>query len=323
MAGIDKGALRLASAFLRQRKYFVRESGASSADYDLTKGVVQGSALGPCLWSIYIQPVIDVCGDRAVCYADDVHLLTVCSDDLSENEDPMLKSVREYCSALGLELDPAKERFVDLNKKTVSDAPPIHSGGVLIDDKLSMAAHIDYRLAAARLYLVRLRRLRPFFTPAKMAALYKLFMWGRLEYGSASYAHASEAQLRRLDDFQASAARAIGIDGQPLLTLKLRREVAYMSMLYKQIVQRRGPRALSEAFQLDRSEPARTTRSSARKHQYTLEIPLLQSDSSIYRNWIRMLQLWNRLPVELFRDSPTLQAFKSNVTALLRAKGER
>ena len=82
--GITGKLLSWISSFLSDRTQCTVVEGYRSSITKVISGVVQGSCIGPVLFVIFVNEVIDILGHSSVCsmYADDIKIYTVLDVDL-------------------------------------------------------------------------------------------------------------------------------------------------------------------------------------------------------------------------------------------------
>ena len=220
-------------------------SGANSEAYCLDVGVVQGSGLGPVMWNVFFTPIFDATRDLSIGFADDLNLMTNDLNDLEAGKRRMMAA----CKASRITMEASKEvktTFFPPRHPMKQEQNTTRLVGVLIDPDLTMDDHIDHVLNKARIAKTKLMRMKPYCTPEQMAAMYKTLIWSALEHGNVCYAHATEAQLRKVEAFQTSTLRMLGLTSVD--TMDTRRRTAHATMVYKQAVLHRGPRFVPTMF---------------------------------------------------------------------------
>ena len=75
--GVCGGLLLLLQDYLRDRSLFVVVNGQSSQDHPISAGVPQGSVLGPLLWNVFFNDLLQLIPE-AHAYADDCTLTFPC-----------------------------------------------------------------------------------------------------------------------------------------------------------------------------------------------------------------------------------------------------
>ena len=158
--GITGTPLALLKNYLTDRKQFVFCNSYSSAMNMITKGVPQKSMLGPLLFLVYINDIVNCSSKfRFVLYADDTNLLL--SDrnipSLHENLISEFDKVLQWlnCNKLMLNVNKTKLMFFQnhsvrnilppfqLNNQTIAQVEQAKFLGVQIDCNLNWKFHID------------------------------------------------------------------------------------------------------------------------------------------------------------------------------------
>ena len=86
--GISDKFLALFKSYLSNRKQCTVVDGVKSAMLDITAGVPQGSRLGPLLFIIYINDIVDGLESEILIFADDCSLLS-CGSDPAETAEQL------------------------------------------------------------------------------------------------------------------------------------------------------------------------------------------------------------------------------------------
>ena len=116
--GIRGMALKWFISYLTNRQQQVTTAEGLSFPSPCTRGVPQGSVLGPLLVSLHIRDAPDVFSTESQLFADDIDFYTA-NPSLSNvvstlNND--LDKLDQYLSGKGLLLNPSKTRFIVLRK---------------------------------------------------------------------------------------------------------------------------------------------------------------------------------------------------------------
>ncbi|KAL4084113.1 hypothetical protein QTP88_027948 [Uroleucon formosanum] len=148
----------LIRSYLEGRNVLV---GESLQRRSVTCGVPQGSVLGPCLWNVFYDGLLNTempPGVQLVAFADDVAVIgTARTGELAGTlMNPALQTIATWMRENGLQLAPQKSEFVVLTKKKIYNDPVltveghripskrhIRYLGVELDTRLSFTKHVS------------------------------------------------------------------------------------------------------------------------------------------------------------------------------------
>lgn len=197
--GIHGSLLRWIICYHSRRSQIVAVKGFLSKPVDVTSGVPQGSHLGPFLFIIFINDLVDCISSDALLYADDLKLfrsVNDVNDCLLLQQD--LDNVYEWCSRNKMYLNVDKCCTITFTtKKTrvnyvyhIKDQPlgelnVVKDLGVYFDSKLDFKHHIDnmsnrgYQLVG---FITRV--LKDLTKPLSLIYLFNALVRSVLEYAS-------------------------------------------------------------------------------------------------------------------------------------------
>ena len=134
--GISGNVLKLLENYLTNRKQYVSYGGTDSELLDITCGVPQGSVLGPLLFILFINDIVNISPlANFVLFADDCNVFA-CHKNRSVLYDignDILDKIYEYCKANRLILNVEKCCFIDFSRNKKSDDEEYHM--LFIGDK--------------------------------------------------------------------------------------------------------------------------------------------------------------------------------------------
>lgn len=224
--GLDHDALSWFHNYLSGRTQsvkIVKEDGSLliSDQRPLTRGVPQGSILGPLLFIIYGADIIKAIKHcKYHLYADDVQLyLSAPPRDFSQsvcklNED--LDSIAKWADKNGLLLNPQKSKFMILGSKnqinTILDINPIleinqspiervdeaKNLGIIIDSHLRFESHIKNLVKSCFFRLKVLYKIRNLLSEKVRVTLCESLVLSVLNYGDIVYGARLQSKTRRL-----------------------------------------------------------------------------------------------------------------------------
>ena len=198
------------------RTQYVQNDGAKSRQVPVNKSCIQGSCLGPTLWLVYIQSLLDrLKANGAVYYgyADDIAIVkTIKTDEDKEAFDTTLKILEDWAIEYGMLWSPLKtQRLVMKYKGCVEPRPPhvikflgeviepleckAESLGLLISKNCIFGDHIKRIADRIKAISSKVRRNIISRDPEIMQKVYNGWAQSRIDYVSAVYNPSTESLL--------------------------------------------------------------------------------------------------------------------------------
>ena len=242
--------------YLRNRKQYVYYNGISSDFMDISCGVPQGSILGPLLFILYINDIVN-CSDvlQFILFADDTNLFLSNTDiwqlmDLINDE---LSKLDDWFRANKLSLNISKTNYMMFGRKQygLSDQHNLFqlkiNGieinrvesttflGVIFDEKLTWAKHIDHVSLNVSKALGVINRIKAVMPPNILLMLYHTMITPHLMYCNIMWGCAKPTVLQKLFILQKRALRVITRSSYltPSNSLFVRLRLLKLSDIYK------------------------------------------------------------------------------------------
>lgn len=145
--------IRLVRSYLTDRTLFIGAGDDGPTRLTVTCGVPQGSVIGPALWNLFYDDLLQLPVPRGVsliCFADDLAVVTIAhnAELLEEAVNPTLGLIDSWMTDNGLEVSPAKSEAIILTRKWAYTKPAFTMRGTTIPIKSSMkylGVHLDTR----------------------------------------------------------------------------------------------------------------------------------------------------------------------------------
>ena len=229
--GIRGIAYQWFASYLGNRKQYVCYDGVSSEDGNISCGVPQGSILGPILFLLYINDIVNVSSTLfLILFADDTNAF-ISGKNIMEIISKMnleLKKLVIWLDVNKLRLNTKKTHFMVFSptKKSVPDHcklsisnDEIHQVshtkflGVMIDNKLNWDFHINYIKSKIAKAVGIISKARKFISSRYLITLYYAFLYPYINYCIEVWGSAASTRMQSLIKLQKRAVRIITSSG--------------------------------------------------------------------------------------------------------------
>ena len=331
--------------YLKNRLQSVRLGSIFSSPIEIRFGVPQGSILGPILFIILINDMLQhIHNCLLVGYADDTQLLLEGDpdniDDLISRGESVFMEAKTYFNTNGLLLNENKTQFIlfgtrqNLSKipnniemkfgnVSIKQSDKIKNLGIIMDSCLTFNYHIDELIKKVTGTLIFLNRVWDRFQPECRVMAVQALILSVLNYCLPVWGSTSKTQMNRVQKVLNFAAR-IAIGGakkhdhvtpifEKLKWLKIKPRFMYSICL---IIFKSINNILPEwVFSLPTIREIRENRVNTR-HQENLFIPRTTTDIGARNIKVLGPKLWNKLPSDII-DCHSINLFKSRLMQYL------
>ena len=339
--GVCGGLLQLLQDYLRDRHLCVAVNGQSSQDHPICAGVPQGSVLGPILWNVFFNDLLQLIPE-AQAYADDCTLTFPCDSTDHRATVALINQALDTIAAWGrrwqVDLAQDKTQVMLITRRRSPPAFPIPpillDGKVLplqstvtilgleIDSSLTFTSHVKSTASKAAGRLSCVRRVSHLLDARGVSHLYAAQVRSVMEYAPLTWSSCPPSYLGLLDKVQNRARRLMDEKAQPeerippLQPLQHRRDVAGLCAIFK--IHREGAQHLSALRQPWAAPHPHSTRDAQTRDQQ-LTVPFARTETFLRSFVPRYTRLWNNLVRQSdIHEAPALQKFKSDVNKWLK-----
>jgi hypothetical protein len=323
--GIAGNLLQWITNFLFNRFQSVKVGLHNSGFSAVRSGVPQGSVLGPMLFIVYINDLVDVFGHNLTVklFADDVKIYVSISDIDSVNllqdslaaltkwaSDWQLKISIGKCVALHLGRNNLMHNYV-VNDAVLPNVRETRDLGVIVDSKLCFSAHLAQISAKAHQRAGLILRCFKSRDPHLLFRAFCVYVRPILEYCSPVWSPVYKADITKLEAVQRRFTRRLkqcaGFSYAARLkflnaeTLELRRLKQDLVTIYKMFHGLMDVR-VNEFFQVQ-------TANITRGHNYKIIKPVCNNNARQFSFSCRRINCWNSL-TQIIVNAHSVAAFK-------------
>ena len=220
--GLPNDVVTLIKEWLSERFFYVDVDGKNSYLFDLLLGTVQGSILGPILYSIFTSPIFDKA--TLLAYADDnfIHKSDKSKVELIKNMELEIESITKWLRKSGLVVNVAKTEVclfykndtatVTLNilNDHVTSRKVLNVLGVTFDCKLNWATHVACTINKANKALNAIKIIRKFFSSTELIQIVTSNYYSIMFYNSEVW-HLPTLNAKLKHDLFVASAQALKV----------------------------------------------------------------------------------------------------------------
>ena len=226
--GLDISDCHLVASYLSNRKQRVKPGNARSKWVALSKGVPQGSILGPFLFNIFVNDMY-IFMDECILYnyADDNSLSCIAPtiDAVISNLQADGNKAIKWFTDNGMQATPEKFQFMMISRDedsslTLNDSTVIVSEdhvkvlGVVIDSKLNFSLHVSAICNKASRQLNALARISNYLDVSTRRAIYDSFVASNFNYCPPVWHFCGATNNSKLEKIQERCLRIIYKDNE-------------------------------------------------------------------------------------------------------------
>jgi hypothetical protein len=327
--GITGLALRWVESFLTDRTQVVRTE-ALSTPAPVTSGVIQGSAIGPAFYSIFVDSLLVLLDIPAQGFADDLKIVANRVKYSASHVQENIDRVRQWSEIMGMPLSLGKlfvlyygqnnpRHKYHCGNSTFQVADTFTDLGVLRSSEGNYHEHVINLANKGRRLMGLCRKTMQSRDPVFMIRLYTTYIRPVLMYAAPIWSPYLRHEVEDLESVQKSFTKLITGEAKRsygqrlfdtgLLSLESERLKLDLITIYKIIHQRIG---------ISMSEAGLTLRASnTRGGGWRLQHPIAVTSAVGASFKFRAPRQWESLPVDIIR-SPTLTQFRVKVHEWLR-----
>ena len=212
---------KLLESYLTNRHQYVQINDSKSSLRPITCGVPQGSVLGPLLFILYINDLVNACSTgRIRIFADDTAVYFVCSNihELIQLVTEIMEHLDIWFSANLLTLNTDKSYFcifrttqnhinnlpdeIVFNDKSIKRASSIKYLGITLDEFLNWNEHVANIIKSLNSLFSVFYNIRRYLTFEHIKVIYYTMVYSRIKYGICAYGFAKKENMDKVQILQ-------------------------------------------------------------------------------------------------------------------------
>ena len=223
-AGIRGPLLDWLRNYLTNRQQAVVIKGDMSTYKTVPAGVPQGSVLGPLLFLIYINDIVEGIESNIKLFADDTSIY-FCFDDVERRTNTLnsdMKKINDWAKKWKVDFNPAKTELITITNKRNPETRPLIFGdttleskpehkhlGVILQNNCKWDKHINFIVTKARLQVACLRSYKYKLSRKTLEIMYKSFILPHFDYADTVWDNCSTLLSDELEKINLDAIRTI------------------------------------------------------------------------------------------------------------------
>ena len=333
-AGITGNLLSWFTDYLNDRQQRVVLPAGSSSWTPINAGAPQGSILGPLLFLLYINDIVENINSSIRLFADDTSLYIIVDDPIqaAEQLNSDLEKVNRWAKQWLVTFNPGKSEYilfsrkvnkphhppVLMDQKQINEVTSYKHLGIIFSSDCTWHEHLEQIKTKAWAQINVMRKLKFKLDRKSLKTIYFSFIRPLIEYADVVWNNCTQYEVNELEKIQNEAARIVTgatklVSINSLLTetgwetLATRRKQHKLTLFYK-MQNDLSPEYLASLV------PPTVGSTSSYPLRKSNDFYILHTYSQLYYNSFlpSLVREWNELP-EQTRDSASLNIFKTRI----------